>query len=273
MKRRFILLFVSLLMGCSLNPAADRDLNEIMVLAILSPDFTRQSVLLVEGTNLALIPEEPTDRVDNPVQNARVVVRSANQEVVFDEVSPGLYQDVQTSLDVIPGQTYFLEISDARGRQVTGRTTVPARFHILAPQPGLTVRDGEMVFFDWEPSAGALFYTIDLVLPECARNPRLPLPFTPVRGSNDPRDSVRVWMNSRCDPAMQNQQFKVIAFDTAYSRYDFFAGRPFLETFKNLDNALGLFGSMISDSVTIKVVPSADLPTRPDARATKNPLE
>lgn len=278
MKRPVILLCISLLVSCSLNPVADRNLNEIMVQAILSPDFTRQSVLLVEGTNLALIPDKPTGHIDNPVQHARVVVRSATQEVVFHEVSPGLYQDVQASLDVAAGQTYYLEISGAQGRHVTGRTTVPERFHILSPKPDQTVQEGKKVFFAWESSSGAPVYNIGLVLPECARDFFHPTAFTVVGGfprrggGNEPQDSVRVWMDSRCGIEMRRQKFKVIAFDTAYSRYNFFTGRPFVDTFKNLDNALGLFASMISDSVTIKVIPPVDLPTRQDASATKNPL-
>ncbi|RMF64930.1 MAG: DUF4249 family protein, partial [Calditrichaeota bacterium] len=221
MKPCYRLFLALLLAGCSQNPVVDEGLNEIMVLAILSPDFTRQSVLLVEGTDLASIPEKPTDRIDNPVQHARVLLRGANQEVVFDEVSPGLYQDVQTPLEVVPGQTYSLEISDDHGLHITGRTTVPARFHILAPEPGLTVHDGERVPFAWEPSAGALFYDINLVLPDCARPPFHRRSTLLVGGSNALRvqDSVRVRMFPPCDSLMQEQQFKVIAVDTGYALY------------------------------------------------------
>ncbi len=254
--RKDYVVFIWLVAACSQNPVIEGDLNEIMVRAILSPDFNRQSILVVEGKNLVLISEIPAEQIEQPLKNARVVVRGADQEILFSEVSPGLYQDVQMPLKVIPGQTYYLEITDKRGRIVRGHTTVPASFHIISPKDGLVVRDGDRVLFIWEPSVGAMSYHIRLVVPECARIPGRPATIL-VGGANfnESRDSVPVRMFFRCDTIMQKQQFKVIALDSAYSLYNFQTGQPFLVNFKNLDNALGLFGSMVSDSVTIVVVP------------------
>lgn len=255
MKSGKILLVLLLSPACSQNPVADSDLNPIVVLAALSPDFERQAIYLDEGANLINIDELKIDELAKPVQNARVVVKSESQEVIFKEVAPGKYQDTETALVVESGKTYQLEVTDPRGRILRAQTTVPGAFHILSPENGATFAHNSEVEFRWQPSSGAVIYLLGRLLTECEPDP-FGRDFAYHRLTDTTMVSTIAWMDPRCDSLQQVQTFKVLAYDTALSSYLFFINSDGARARRsNIENGVGVFGSLVSDSLTIVVVP------------------
>jgi hypothetical protein len=240
------LLLVLLALSCSKNPVADSDLNRIVVLAVLSPNFDRQTIILYEGINEIYTDGLPIGGLDNPLRRARVVVRSEGQEVMFTEVAPGEYQDVVQSLHVEPGKTYFLEASAPKGQVVEARTTVPNPIYFLQPEDSLEVADSTFVKFIWTESAGAAAYTFNWRLP--CEHPNYSRVGYPVY-SNSIVLLLRQW--SFCEEDQPVYTFWVYALDSAFASYiDAIPNRG-----TNIENGAGVFGSMVSDSLNIIVVP------------------
>lgn len=253
-------LFLLLTLSCSQNPVIEANVNKIVVLSILNPTYTRQTIVLVEGTNIVNIENidwQEIEKVERPVQQANVFVRSATQNVRFSEISPGLYQDAETKLQVVPGETYFLEVEDSQGRQLRASTTVPGEFHIISPENGSTFAHLSPVDFTWQLSEGAFVYEVGRDLLDCelfTDSGRFSI-YTIRTTTNF---TFRSFMSPRCDSTRQFQMHRVLAYDPAASAFlhsgsNLYDSGPAPTT--NIENGAGVFGAMASDSLTIIVVP------------------
>ncbi|HEX9654676.1 MAG TPA: DUF4249 family protein [bacterium] len=221
-------------------------MNRMVVLAVLSPDFERQTIILYQGINQVYTDGLPIGGVDQPIRHARVVVSSENQVVNFAETAPGEYRDVVIPLFVEPGKTYFLQVTASDGQTVQARTTVPSPVHFLRPEDNLEVTDSTFVEFIWTESPGVAVCTFDWRRPCEHRN---------YSRIGDPVHSNRVvvlvlnW--SFCDVGPWVHTFRVSALDSAFANYvDAFPNGT-----TNIENGAGVFGSMVSDSLTITVFP------------------
>ncbi len=248
-----ILILILLTMSCSLDPVGETDATKVTVLAVLSPDYVRQTIMLVEGTNIFDVDGLYPSELDHPVQGARMVVRSAKQTVEFTEVSPGLYQDAETQLQVVSGESYFLEVQEADGPELFARTTVPGAFRIIAPEDSATFVIESEVAFSWQRSSGAGTYVLGRNLFECekeffGRN------FGFYGSFDKTQTKIIAWINIFCNSSLQAQTFKVLAYDSSLAAYLYSVdsnGAPLQRS--NIDGGLGVFGSMVSDSLTIVV--------------------
>ena len=112
MKIKTFSVLVLVLSACSQNPVIDTNINRLVVQAILNPDLENQIISLSEAINVAQSDGVTQPELDDPISGATVTVRSSRQEVIFSEVSPGVYKDIDEALRVAPLTAYSLEVRD-----------------------------------------------------------------------------------------------------------------------------------------------------------------
>lgn len=252
---RLVRIFLSalVLLSCSQNPVFEVNVNKIIVQAILDPGFERQTIFLGEGINVANIDGLLFEDLDSPLQNATVVVRSSSQEVRFQEISPGVYQDVTNRLNVQAGEIYVLEVNDNVDRSVSARTRVPGTFQFTSPEEQASFRESELVAFDWEPSRGVGVYVLGEIIPECSSKESESRAFNHLRVTRNTQTFIRFrqWDCNAPDRGVMN--LRALAVDSSAARWIW----PFAigdgEQTSNIENGIGVFGSMVSDSLKILI--------------------
>lgn len=239
--------------GCTLNPVGETNANKIAVFAVLGPDYPRQKIMLVEGTSVIDVEGLYPGELDRPLRGAKVMVSGNHQTIQFTEVSPGLYQDVTTPLQVVAGERYFLEVQDAGGSVLSAYTRVPGAFNFTTPSDSARFGIDTLIFFRWQGSVAAGIYVLGRNLSECerdfgGRN------FGIYESTRDTQEAIIAWINPFCNSSPDAQTVKVLAYDSSFATYIYSVdsnGTPL--RLSNIDGGFGVFGSMVSDSVTIVV--------------------
>ncbi|MFQ5706097.1 MAG: DUF4249 family protein [bacterium] len=254
---RKLTLLLLLATGCSQNPVVETDINQLVVRGVLSPEFDHQTILVEQGTNILLTDGLKQSELAKPVEEAVVIVNSDGREVVFQEVAPGEYQDIATPLNVEPGKTYSLRIQDKQGHQLSAKTTVPGHFEIVLPIEGASYLPSQQIEFKWQPSPHVGIYAIGLVLPEeCAyRFDEERRQFNFVQTTKNTETSIP-FVNSCAADQSALRYWRVVAYDSAFAAYQFgfFLFGDNRPRDSNIEGGLGVFGSMVSDSVTVVAV-------------------
>ncbi|HEX9653482.1 MAG TPA: hypothetical protein VGA99_07210, partial [bacterium] len=150
---------------------------------------------------------------------------------------------------------YFLEVQDAKGRQLRAQTTVPGLFQITRPADGATFASDSYVEFSWEPSSGAGIYVLGRNLSGCEAeyNDRN---FGYYGAFGATTASLIAWLNTFCFTSPQVQTFKVLAYDSALAAYQYSVGRNGSQFQRsNVEGGLGVFGSMVADSLALTITP------------------
>ncbi len=257
MKTTALAFLILALAACSQNPIIETNINRLAVQAILNPDLENQIISVSDAINIAQSDGITQPELDNPTSGAIVIVRSSTQEVRFSEISPGVYKDLAEKLHVAPLKTYTLEVRDPEGRIVTGRTTVPERPHFLTPQNESSFNELVDVNFEWQPSERIGFYLFGEVVPKCSRfNPEFSA-FNQLRFLHETKTVIRFrqWLDCGfVDREVMN--LRVFAVDSAAAAFVW----PSLSGFgrggqkaSNIENGVGVFGSMVADSVKILI--------------------
>ena len=246
-----------------------RDLNEeIVVLSLLCPAFERQEVYV--GSSLPQMP--PID-----VSGARVQIKDSTNTYTFKEVEPGLYRDVDSAFEVLPGSEYSLYVETPNGKHVSASTRVPSEFEITNIAPGDTL-DQSYYFsnnpvhiflentptVEYCPSRSALVYQILVTLKDSFFY-QLPTLLTFDNKVNFPN----LWTHVDTTLITPVKLF-IFAWDSTYSNYasdwallgfisEFRADSSFSEFYKskescpktltNVTGGLGIFGSASVASV------------------------
>jgi len=252
-----ICIFLLLVMcACGRNPLVETDLNLILVRSILSSDYPSQTVSLELAENVVYIDgKRQTDTV-TPIVGATVVLKSDIQEIIFQEVEPGKYQDVDEKLQVLPGHRYTLEVRDKDGRTASASTTVPSGLHLQASSGAESFKEGDAITFTWEkPKHTGGVYDFGIILmPNVCQEDMQPGYMRWALGSTT-EQVVQAYRF--CDLAEESREFKVSAFDSAIVFWEYpgwYAPGPSQQT-SNIHNGLGVFGSAISDTCRIRILP------------------
>ncbi|MBN2001496.1 DUF4249 family protein [candidate division KSB1 bacterium] len=163
-----IITWISLfLFSCSLDPVViDPDnAGEYYVLCTLSAGYSRQTVRIGRAK-----PEHlPVDITD-----AQVRIYTDRQNVPFSHLQDGRYVENGEKLQVINGETYYLDVQMQNGDKISAETTIPRDFNILHPCSGDTIEHFVSMSLDtllldrirWERCPGAEHYTVILDLPD-----------------------------------------------------------------------------------------------------------
>ncbi len=129
--RVFLLSTLLPLAACSTDPVVvDPSVFEkLFVFGVLSPSIKQQEIYI----STAQFGGNP-----KPVNDAKVRLAGPVGEVGLPAIGNGLYRDLSGLLHASPGQRYHLRITLRDGREISGITTIPARFRILHPVTGDT---------------------------------------------------------------------------------------------------------------------------------------
>lgn len=256
MKRLNSLLLIVCTFSCSQNPVIQGDVNKLVVQAVLSPDLIQQTIYVSEGRNIVNIEDVPFPELDNPLSDASVIVRDSRSTTTFQETEPGIYRDLQNRLDVRPGETYLLEVIDSKGRVVTAETTVPARTQFLAPEESQVFPEQQPVQFAWQVSSGAAGYVFGELIPECSGKVSQRGIFNDLAVTAQPGATISFskW-DTVCGPEKRKiMNLRVLALDQAAAHFEWaYAFAPAGKRISNIENGFGMFGSMVSDSLFIRI--------------------
>ncbi|MBN2011269.1 DUF4249 family protein [candidate division KSB1 bacterium] len=138
-KRIFKILLLLLLLNCSSDITLNVQKTEgrLQVLSLISPAFKNAEVYV--GMSYP-------ECVPINVTGAQVVLKDSINTILLTEVQPGLYQDVNNSIAIRPGSTYFLNVTTANGKDFSAKTTVPDMPQIINFQNGDTLK----IYSNWE---------------------------------------------------------------------------------------------------------------------------
>jgi len=268
MKLIFYIQIAVLLFSCSQEPIFQSDISTVVVESFLNPALLAQTVTLREATNVAASDGRKVSDLDRPLSGAMVVVRSQEQEILFQEVAPGIYQDTEEKLNVLPETTYSLEVLDSKGRIMTAQTTVPAQISFMRPGDATVFATNSDVRFEWS-KGNVTRYAFGEVILECWRvNSELAVPFH-LLGITEKTDfTLRFEQWRGCDAANRPvMKLRVLAPDSIGLFYLWPERSLRVETAdggvrtigfndqkpSNIRNGVGVFASMVTDSVTIFV--------------------
>lgn len=256
MNVRWLLIFATGFLACSERPMVETNLNQIIVWSILSPRYERQTVRLDQGLNIVYVDGLNEEDLSNPIRNATVVVNDGEQEVLLQEVEPGVYQDIDEPLDVEPGRTYRLEVIDDTGRIARASTTVPGEFEIETPANGEKLDALDSPVFRWHASPYAMRYEVGALLEQpCAPTDREGYYYF----VNTPDTVAVLSFFVFCTTDSNRIEFRVTAYDTAAGIYRFSQSHD-LERFSNIEGGKGVFGALDWRSVELLLVRDRDFP-------------
>ena len=271
MKPIYCIQIAVLLFSCSQEPIFQSDISTVVVESFLNPALPVQTVTLREATNVAASDGLNVSNLDQPLSGAMVLVRSHEQEILFQEVAPGIYQDTGEKLNVLPETTYSLEVLDGKGRTMTAQTTVPAQISFIRPGNTTEFTTASDVLFEWS-KGNVTRYAFGEVIPECWRvNSELEVPFHLLEITQKTDISLRFQQWQGCNDANRSvMKLRILAPDSiglsylwprrsvrqetadGSIRFTVFNGqKP-----SNIRNGVGIFASMVTDSVTIFVEPA-----------------
>lgn len=125
MRIPIIVLLIALINSCTDQPDVSGSLSFIGVHGVLTPKLKNQELYLSRAVNLDQFDEYAPDTIATQLSGAYVTIEYNDQTVVFTEISPGYYVDTAGVLQVIPGQTYTLDVHSAANERLTAVTTVP----------------------------------------------------------------------------------------------------------------------------------------------------
>jgi hypothetical protein len=118
-------LIIISIIGCGDRPDVSNSRSFIGVHGLLSPKLKNQELFLSRAVNLDQYDEYSPDTISTLLSGASVTVEYNDQEIIFAEISPGYYVDTASALQLIPGETYTLNVKSAENERVTAATTVP----------------------------------------------------------------------------------------------------------------------------------------------------
>lgn len=262
MKKYSLLVVLLLLVGCT--PTGPKYESEPNVVAILYPMYSRQTVFVGKSYPVGVV--VPTQEGWWGISNCKVEISYDTTTVVFRELvdTVGIY--VSESLPVVPAQTYFLEVVYPDSTKVTGKTTVPGAFTLLAPADGDTIILSQEIV--WQQSTGArcfwvywrvdsLFWYYDPVTKDSV--------FSSPGGRREVDLDTSIVVNTLLRPILEDYTLEwetltlqVFASDTNYYDYDMaeMFGPHDIESYMNIDGGLGVFGSFVaSDSISVIIKP------------------
>ncbi|MBL7961369.1 DUF4249 family protein [bacterium] len=125
MKIPIIALLFAFINSCTDQPDVSGSFSFIGVHGVLTPKLKNQELYLSRAVNLDQFDEYAPDTISTKLSGANVTIEYNDQTVIFTEISPGYYVDTAGVLQVIPGQTYTLEVHSAANERLTAVTTVP----------------------------------------------------------------------------------------------------------------------------------------------------
>ena len=125
MRIPIIVLLIALINSCTDQPDVSGSLSFIGVHGVLTPVLKNQELYLSRAVNLDQFDEYAPDTIATQLSGAYVTIEYNDQTVVFTEISPGYYVDTAGVLQVIPGQTYTLNVHSTANERLTAVTTVP----------------------------------------------------------------------------------------------------------------------------------------------------
>lgn len=105
-----------------------------------------------------------TERFPDPraraIEDARVIVRSDEQQVEFQRLFEGTYGDVEDKLKLKPGAAYQLEVLLQDGRRVTAETIIPTLPEIIIPERDAEVSSFQPLTIKWRPALFCDHYAV-----------------------------------------------------------------------------------------------------------------
>lgn len=199
--------------------------------------------LLILNNNQKNVKLEKTYRVtdyfpsapNRAVTDARVIVRSNDQEVEFKHLFEGNYGDIQDKLTLKAGYVYQLDVTLADGRKIFAETTMPSKPQILTPSKSDTLPAFQMLNIKWQPALFARAYAVTVYAPTDD--------FEMTVYSEDTELTFFGFLFA----APNRYTLKVSALDE--NLYDYFRSRRNRDPLLHIEGAIGVFGSMAYQAV------------------------
>lgn len=175
---------------------------------------------------------------DRAIEDARVVVRSDEQEVEFKHLFDGNYGDAEDKLVLKAGFVYQLEIILKDGRRVTSETIIPSLPEIVSPQKAEVVRSFQSLPIAWNAALFCAQYAVTVFSQTGG------FEFTTYTGETE--ESVFSFLFA--PPG--RYVLKVTAMDQNF--YDHSRSRPDRNPILHIDGGIGVFGAMAFKSVVFE---------------------
>lgn len=169
------------------------------------------------------------------VTDARVIVRSNDQEVEFKHLFEGNYSDIQDKLTLKAGYVYQLDVTLADGRKVFAETTMPSKPQIITPSKGDTLPAFRLLGIEWQPALFSRAYAVTVYAPNGD--------FELTVYTEETQLSFFGFLFA--PPARYT--LKVSALDE--NLYDYFRTRSNREPLLHIEGGIGVFGSMAYQAV------------------------
>jgi hypothetical protein len=172
---------------------------------------------------------------DRAIKDARVLVRSDEQEVEFKHLFDGNYSDAEGKLVLKAGFVYQLEINLKDGRRVTAETIIPSLPEIVSPQKADVVPPFHSLPVSWNPALFCAQYAVTIT------NMLVDFEFTTYTEETEEN------LYSFLFAPPGRYVLKVTAMDQNF--YDHTRSSPNRNPILHIEGGIGVFGSMAFQSV------------------------
>ena len=167
-----LLALIPLVAGCNLQEVELADTDDVVIAEVILRAGAASQLAWLHRTR-------GTDS-DPLVQNARVRVHAARggtlellpaedelcmieREDTEPRTHGSCYMSFDNTVEVLPRETYRLDITLSDGRELTGTTTVPADFRLLRPLAQIcSVNPMETFEVRWSTSSSAWVYALEI---------------------------------------------------------------------------------------------------------------
>ncbi len=175
---------------------------------------------------------------ERAVTNARVVVRSDDQEVVFSHLFEGNYGDIEDKLVLKAGHVYQLEVTAPGFQRVVAETVIPTMPAIVSPQKGEAVPAFRTLPVKWEPALFCRSYAVTVTA--------LSGDFEYTSYTEESEESFFAFLFA----APGRYSLKVSALDQNF--YDYLRSRKNRNPIQHLEGGIGVFGSMAYHTIVFQ---------------------
>lgn len=229
------LLIVLIFLSCAIEDATAPKLDyepEVVVFGLLlltENDDEGQKTIRIERS-FEITDKLPLDARNRAITDAKVFIETEDQRVQFLYTFDSNYEDIYNRLNIVPGQTYKLNITLADGRNISAQCIMPSKPEIISPRVNAPVEAYKPLDVTWQNDEFA--YVYELSIEEEMES------FSYSEFSASTEEEILFFVL-----APPGKYFlKVASLDQNY--YDYLRTSQSRQPISNIDGGLGVFGAM-----------------------------